>query len=70
MVAAGWQPCGVDEGARMESRRIVMKVVDYIVDEFWRENARGHGKRWNPEQLPRGDWLLLALLFGKTHGSK
>ena len=52
MVAAGWQPCGVDEGTRMESRCIVVEVVDYIVGEFWWENARGHGKRRNPEQLP------------------
>jgi len=52
VVAAGWQPCGVDEGARMESRWIVAEVVDYTVDGFWWEDARGHGKRRNPEQLP------------------
>jgi hypothetical protein len=32
VIAASWQPCRADEGTRMESRWIVVEVVDYTVD--------------------------------------
>jgi hypothetical protein len=61
VVAASWQPCRADEGTRMESSWIVVEVVDYAVDEFWWENARRHGRKWNPEAGPVStDWSEIA----------